>query len=152
MKQKYLSQAEKGAWVLEDPNEFDTRHDLCEYKGGKCGMPFAIAGAIAAVGTAVGNRGVRRENIRCWTCKIIPGAEAMVPTAIFSISTNGVVTTNFLDIQSEDFDLIPTTQDLYCVHQRGAVGPPGSGNILRLPNNLLTYFVGRSAGDAGGRD
>lgn len=58
-----------------------------------------------------------------WAGKIITGAESSVDTngnyypLIFAIDTYGVVQSFALGIGPEDFDLIPTNQDLYIVDQ-----------------------------------
>ena len=70
-----------------------------------------------------------------WAGKILAGAESAEPPAIFSISTNGIVVTNHLDIQPEDIDLIVPNQNLYCLAVNTLV-------LLKLPSNLLTNFVG----------
>lgn len=70
-----------------------------------------------------------------WAGKIITGAESALPPLIFAISTNGNVATNLLDIQSEDFDLVPAHQNLF-------VAALLRQSILQSPANLLTNFVG----------
>jgi hypothetical protein len=70
-----------------------------------------------------------------WAGKLITGGELAVPPAIYAISTNGVVMTNHLDIQPEDFDLIVTNQNLYCAEV-------SFGGLSKLPSSLLTNYVG----------
>lgn len=70
-----------------------------------------------------------------WAGKMLVGGESSVPPAIFAISTNGVVMTNHLDIQPEDFDIIVTNQNLYCSDEQG-------NKVLKLSSNLFTNFVG----------
>jgi len=43
-----------------------------------------------------------------------------------------------LGIAPEDFDLIPTNQDLYCVNYQSS----GGSQILKLSRTLLTNYVG----------
>jgi hypothetical protein len=67
-----------------------------------------------------------------WAGKLLTGNE--YTAEIFAISTNGVVMTNHLDIQPEDFDLITTNQNLYCAAL--------SIGVLKLPSSLFTNYVG----------
>jgi hypothetical protein len=69
-----------------------------------------------------------------WAGKMIVGAESAKLPAIFAISTNGVVLTNHLDIQPEDFDLIMTNQNLYCLGEEQ--------RLLKLPSTLFTNYAG----------
>ncbi|MBI3880604.1 MAG: hypothetical protein HY301_11155, partial [Verrucomicrobia bacterium] len=77
-----------------------------------------------------------------WAGKIITGDEDFLPNpVIYTIATNGVVTTNDTTnlvvggIHPEDFDIIPTNQNLYaCDSDRNM--------ILKLPAVYLTNFVG----------
>jgi len=68
-----------------------------------------------------------------WAGKIITGNEE--EHKIFSIETNGVVSTFLLGIDSEDFDLVATNQDLYCTDV-------DTGVILRLRQSLFRNYVG----------
>ena len=70
-----------------------------------------------------------------WAGKIITGAESKIPPLIHAIDTNGVVTTFNPGIAPEDFDLIPTNQDLYCVDQTAS-------RIVKLPSTLFTNYWG----------
>ena len=76
-----------------------------------------------------------------WAGKILTGDEEGLRNAsgfvplIYAIDTNGVVTTNALGIAPEDFDLIPTNQDLYCADQ-------DHDEILKLDRHLFTNYVG----------
>jgi hypothetical protein len=76
-----------------------------------------------------------------WAGKIITGAESSVDTngnyypLVFSIDTNGVVNSYALAIGSEDFHLVPTNQDLYCVDESESA-------ILKIPRALLAPYVG----------
>jgi len=67
--------------------------------------------------------------------KIITGAESATPPSIFTIGTNGIVTTFVLGIQPEDFDIIPAGQDLYGADE-------SQQRILKVSRNLLTNYVG----------
>jgi hypothetical protein len=77
-----------------------------------------------------------------WAGKIITGAESSTDTngnyypLIFAIDTNGVVQSFALGIGPEDFDLIPTNQDLYLVDEGSVDG------ILKIPRALLAPYVG----------
>ena len=76
-----------------------------------------------------------------WAGKIITGAESAVDANNFSkplihaIDTNGVVNSYALGIEPEDFDIIPTNQDLY-------VTAFNEGKILKLSHTFLTNYVG----------
>lgn len=79
-----------------------------------------------------------------WAGKIITGSEDL--HTIYTIATNGIVTTNFLGINPEDFDIIPANQNLYgCDPDRSA--------IMKLSSIYLTNFVGdlmvTQAGESG---
>jgi hypothetical protein len=70
-----------------------------------------------------------------WAGKIITGAESKEPPQIYAIDTNGTVTSFSLGIGPEDFDLVPTNQDLYCAdatHQQ----------ILKVSRTFLASHVG----------
>ena len=71
-----------------------------------------------------------------WAGKIITGAESKSPPEIYAISTNGTYATFQLGIEPEDFDLIPTNQDLYCTVESG---PPG---VAKLSRSYFAPYVG----------
>ena len=82
-----------------------------------------------------------------WAGKILTGDESAVDEdaanlqpLIFSIDPNGVTTAFILGIQPEDFDIIPTNQDLYISDPFG--GPNSTGRIMKLSKTLLTNYVG----------
>lgn len=76
-----------------------------------------------------------------WAGKIITGNENT--HAIFTISTNGIVTTNTsLGIDPEDFDLIPANQDLYCVNYHTVGDNPITSSILKVPKIVFADYVG----------
>jgi hypothetical protein len=75
-----------------------------------------------------------------WAGKIITGDE--IESILYAIDTNGVVTSFTTSnlwyrggIRSEDFDIIPTNQDLY-------ICSPTYGNIYKLSRNYFTNYVG----------
>jgi len=76
-----------------------------------------------------------------WAGKIITGREsAFGPNnqprpLIHAIDTNGTVASFALGIAPEDFDVIPTNQDLY-------ITAYNEGQILKISKSLLTNFVG----------
>ncbi len=77
-----------------------------------------------------------------WAGKIITGDEEASPVAlIYMISPNGVVTTNdstqlFPDgIYTEDFEIIPTNQDLFACD-------PDAGLVVKLPASYFTNHIG----------
>jgi hypothetical protein len=81
-----------------------------------------------------------------WAGKIITGDED--EDVLYTIDTNGTVTpydatTIFpTGIGSEDFDLIPTNQDLYTCNP-ATYDPNGVyGTIFKLPHTLLNSYVG----------
>jgi hypothetical protein len=80
-----------------------------------------------------------------WAEKIITGDENT--GIIFAIATNGVVSQFDLGIRPEDFDLIPTNQDLYVCDVQ-------ANSIAKLSRSYLTNFVGQllitEAGEFGG--
>ena len=68
-----------------------------------------------------------------WAGKIITGGEGL--HTIYTIATNGVVTTNLLGIDPEDFDIVPPNQNLYgCDPDRNA--------IIKVSSSYLTNYVG----------
>ena len=70
-----------------------------------------------------------------WAGKIITGAESETPPLVISINTNGAVTNFVMGIRPEDFDLIPTNQDLYCM---GVVG----NAVEKVPRTFFNKYVG----------
>ena len=88
-----------------------------------------------------------------WAGKIITGDEEASPPLIYTIATNGVVTTNdttllFAEgIHAEDFDIIRPGQDLYVCDLTG-------GLLVKVSRDYFTNYVGQllitSGGDFGG--
>jgi hypothetical protein len=74
-----------------------------------------------------------------WAGKIIFGAESESPPLVLTIDTNGVVEAFDMGIAPEDFDLIPTNQDLYIAGQPDG---PDQGALLKLSREFLKDFVG----------
>jgi hypothetical protein len=72
-----------------------------------------------------------------WAGKIITGAESKTPPEIYAISPDGTVQTFQLGIGSEDFDLIPANQDLYCSDEGGA-----NNKILKVSREYFAPYVG----------
>jgi hypothetical protein len=78
-----------------------------------------------------------------WAGKIITGDEASVDDdfrlkpLIYSIDTNGTVASFALNIEPEDFDVIQTNQDLYCVNYNGQ-----HSTILKLSRSYLRDYIG----------
>ena len=68
-----------------------------------------------------------------WAGKILTGDES--EGLLYAIDTNGVVTTFNLNIDSEDFDLIPSNQDFYCCDEL-------NNAVLELPASIFTNHVG----------
>jgi hypothetical protein len=69
-----------------------------------------------------------------WAGKILTGDEG--EGLIYAVDASGTVTNFSLGINTEDFDLIPTNQDLYCADE-------GAGTITKIPRTLLAPYVGR---------
>jgi hypothetical protein len=69
-----------------------------------------------------------------WAGKILTGDEDT--RTIYAIASDGTTTTNSLGIDPEDFDLIPDSQDLYCVDVN-------NHRILRLSNLYFSNHVGK---------
>ena len=68
--------------------------------------------------------------------KILTGAESAVPPLLYTIATNKVIEELDLGIKPEDFDIIITNQNLYCVDQgkqSSAVAP----QIVKLSRSHL---------------
>jgi hypothetical protein len=88
-----------------------------------------------------------------WAGKIITGDEEASPPLIYTIATNGVVTTNDTTaliaggIHTEDFEIIPPDQDLYVCDLSGNA-------LMKVSRNYFTNFVGQllitDGGDYGG--
>jgi hypothetical protein len=70
-----------------------------------------------------------------WAGKAITGDETESPPPIYAIDPNGTVTTHFLGIGSEDFDIIPANQNLYCTDE-------DHQTILKVPSLFFTNYVG----------
>ena len=70
-----------------------------------------------------------------WAGKIITGDESANPPLLYTISTNGAVSTIAGGIQPEDFDIIPTNQNLY-------VCDPANHTVLKVAAKHLTNHVG----------
>ena len=81
-----------------------------------------------------------------WAGKILTGDEG--EGLSYAVDASGTVTNFSLGINTEDFDLIPTNQDLYCADN-------GAGTIVKIPRTLLAPYVGRllitEAGEYGRR-
>ena len=56
---------------------------------------------------------------------------------IWAIDTNGTAASYALGIDPEDFDIIPPTNDLYCVDYNG-----DQSSIVKLSHSVLTNYVG----------
>ena len=76
-----------------------------------------------------------------WAGRIITGDENL--HVIYAIDTNGVTKTFNLGIDPEDFDIIPTNQNLYaCDHDLpNPLGGP-SGAIVKFPASYFSNHVG----------
>jgi hypothetical protein len=76
-----------------------------------------------------------------WAGKIITGAESALDgnfnhqPLIHAIDTNGAVRSFMLDIEPEDFDIIPPNQDLYCVDFDNSA-------VVKLRRDYFTNYVG----------
>jgi hypothetical protein len=70
-----------------------------------------------------------------WAGKILVGAESALPPSIFAISTNSEVLRFALNIEPEDFHIIPPNQDFYGTARE-------SNLIFKLPRTLLTNYIG----------
>lgn len=60
--------------------------------------------------------------------------------AIYAVETNGSFEAHYLGIDADDFHLIETNQDVYCVCFVGA--NPHQSTILKVSRNLLVPYVG----------
>jgi hypothetical protein len=79
-----------------------------------------------------------------WAGKILTGDEndfqgvfPPTPPLIFAVDATGAMRPFDLGIAPEDFDVIPTNQDLYCV----VFEDLGPGSILKLSKAFLTNYV-----------
>jgi hypothetical protein len=78
-----------------------------------------------------------------WAGKILTGDEVAFDgdpnpfPLIYAIATNGEVAPYSLNIYPEDFDIVQTNQDLYCVDYQGS-----SSTILKLSRSFLKDHVG----------
>lgn len=70
-----------------------------------------------------------------WAGKIITGDENK--HTIYAIDTNGVVASFSLGIDTEDVDIIPPNQDLYCVLYNGF-----DSSLIKVSHSLFTNYVG----------
>ena len=87
-----------------------------------------------------------------WAGKILTGDEMQFPPPLYTISTNGAVTTNDTTqlfpggIQTEDFEVIPPNQDYYACDLFGS-------KLLKVSRDYFTNYVGDllilDAGDGG---
>jgi hypothetical protein len=75
-----------------------------------------------------------------WAGRILTGAESELPPVVYAIDTNAAITALDLAIEPEDFDLIQTNQDLYCLDQGDENIQP---RLLKLSRTLLTNFWGQ---------
>jgi hypothetical protein len=81
-----------------------------------------------------------------WAGKIITGDEALVDQnnqprpLIFAVESNGTVQSYAMGIHPEDFDLITSTQSLYCLNYYGGGGV--DSRVLKIKSTWLTNFVG----------
>jgi hypothetical protein len=93
-----------------------------------------------------------------WAGKLLVGAETLVPSAIFAIDTNGVATRWLLNIEPEDFHIIPTNMNSYGIESFTAdilwKSPPSAlaghaGDVLvtqegdegQVDDKNATYFI-----------
>ncbi|MFM2295519.1 MAG: hypothetical protein RLZZ350_1932 [Verrucomicrobiota bacterium] len=89
-----------------------------------------------------------------WAGKILTGAESLKNACnlykqpIFAIASNGAITTNFLEIATEDFDFVKSNQDLYCTVEN--IDKP----LIKYSKSVFTNHVGSllitQSGDGGG--
>jgi len=75
-----------------------------------------------------------------WAGKLITGAESESPPLIFAISTNKEIQSFDLKIEPEDFDIVQTNQDLYCISTSEQFT---NAQLLKLSRTLLTNFLGQ---------
>ena len=73
-----------------------------------------------------------------WAGKIITGQAAVANNnpEIYAIDTNGVVTTNYLGIQPESFNLIPPNQSFYCLD-------PDDNMLWKVPAGVFAGHAGQ---------
>lgn len=80
-----------------------------------------------------------------WAGKIITGDESARDVSgaskplIYSIATNGVVQSFAFGIHAEDFDIIPTNQDLYCVNFYDGLS---ESKVYKISRNVMARYVG----------
>ena len=143
-------------------NSFGTLLDMCMDPFGQFGYRLVLAGQTDTLNSAVwlvNSNGVATNLAAIpdvgiegvitlpndtnkwgpWAGKIVMGAE--LSGTLYSVDTNGTVTNYTLGIappndaiHSEDMDLIPANQDLYCADQ--------NGSIWKLSRNYFTNDVG----------
>ncbi len=75
-----------------------------------------------------------------WAGKLLTGAEVKSPPLVHTIDKDRVVASFDMGIEPEDFDIIITNQDLYCVQQSVAGSVPD--RIIKLSSTLLTNYCG----------
>ena len=80
-----------------------------------------------------------------WAGKILTGDEVATNSnsfqpLIYAVDTNGFTSSYALGIAPEDFDIIPTNQDLYCVAFNTTNS--AASKMLKLSNALLNNYVG----------
>ena len=76
-----------------------------------------------------------------WAGKLITGAEDRKPPLVFAVATNGTAASFDMGIEPEDFDIIQTNQDLYCISE-GVSEFQIPDRIVKLPRSLLTNYWG----------
>jgi len=131
--------------VTGDSSDDDTNEEVWEIAANKTANLLATPSASHLEGVITLTNDPAKWGP--WAGKIITGDESAIPDPlIYTIDTNGVVTTYDTTtlfpggIHTEDFDLIPTNQDVYCVNYDDEY-PPNS-RILKLSHTLLNKYVG----------
>jgi hypothetical protein len=76
-----------------------------------------------------------------WAGKLISGAETKTPPLVHTFDPNGVRNDFDMGIEPEDFDLIQTNQDLYCVSEPVPMFSIPE-RLVRLSGTLLTNYWG----------
>ena len=71
-----------------------------------------------------------------WAGRVVTGDEDLA--LIFAVDVSGVTQSFNLGIATEDFDVVPPNQDLYCVLHNDV----GASEVLKLSKTLLTSYVG----------
>ena len=75
---------------------------------------------------------------RPWAGRILTGDESAVPQPlIYSIAANGTFQSFAFGIHAEDFDIISTNQDLYCLNFNDS-----ESQILKVSRTVLAKYVG----------